>query len=176
MSALAEKLTVQVISRRCDVKTGTGLAIVFLALVAAWTDAGAQGVTSDEATVRVLDDQARIATLKRDIPTLERLWSDHLVVNAPSNRVIIGKRAVIDDVVRAGGINYSSFERQIEFIRVDGDFATIMGLETVRPMSDVPASGLKAGQLIQRRFTSIWKREGETWRLFIRHANVIPPR
>jgi hypothetical protein len=83
---------------------------------------------------------------------------------------------VIDDVVRAGVINYSSFERKIEFIRVDGDFATIMGLETVRPMSDVPASGLKAGQLIQRRFTSIWKREGETWRLFIRHANVIPPR
>jgi ketosteroid isomerase-like protein len=158
------------------VKTGTGLAIMFLASVAAWPDVRAQGRTSDEATVRALDEEARIATLNRDVPALERLWSDHLVVNAPNNQVVVGKRAVIDGVVRAGVINYSLFERQIEFIRVDGDFATIMGLETVRPISDAPASGLKAGQLIQRRVTNIWKREGETWRLFIRHANVIPPR
>lgn len=157
-------------------KTGTGLAIAFLASVAVWTDIHAQGRTSDEATVRSLDDQARIAALKRDIPALERLWSDQLVVNAPNNQVVIGKRAVIDNFVRAGIINFSSFERQIEFIRVDGDFATLMGLETVQPITDAPTAGLKAGQSIQRRFTNIWKRDGDTWRLFIRHANVIPPR
>jgi ketosteroid isomerase-like protein len=78
--------------------------------------------------------------------------------------------------VRAGIINFSSFERQIEFIRVDGDFATVMGLETVQPITDAPTAGLKAGQSIQRRFTNIWKRDGDTWRLFIRHANVIAPR
>jgi hypothetical protein len=27
-----------------------------------------------------------------------------------------------------------------------------------------------------RRFTTIWKNEIGTWRLFVRHANVIPPR
>ena len=157
-------------------KTGTGLAIVFFASVAVWTDVRAQGRTSDEATVRSLDDQARIAALKRDVPALERLWSDQLVVNAPNNQVVIGKRAVLDDFVRAGIINFSSFERQIEFIRVDGDFTTIMGIETVTPITNAPTAGLKAGQSIQRRFTNIWKRDGDTWRLFIRHANVIPPR
>jgi ketosteroid isomerase-like protein len=158
------------------VKTGTGLAIVFFACLAVCTDMRAQGRASDEATVRSLDDQARVAALKRAVPALERLWSDQLVVNAPNNQVVIGKRAVLDDFVRAGVINFSLFERQIEFIRVDGDFATIMGLETVRPITDAPTSGLKAGESIQRRFTNNWKREGDTWRLFIRHANVIPPR
>jgi hypothetical protein len=53
------------------------------------------------------------------VPALERLWSDQLVVNAPNNQVILGKRAVLDDFVRSGIINFSSFERHIEFIRTD---------------------------------------------------------
>jgi ketosteroid isomerase-like protein len=136
----------------------------------------AQGRVSDEAIVRSLDAQARIAALERDVPALERLWSDQMVVNAPNNEVVVGKRAVIEDFVRAGVINFSTFERRIEFIRIDGDFATTMGLETVVPLSDAPASGLRSGQRIERRFTNIWRREGDTWRLFIRHANVIPPK
>ena len=43
--------------------------------------------------------------------------------------------------VRGGLINFSSFERAIEFVRVDGDFAVIMGLETVTPVSDAPSAG-----------------------------------
>jgi ketosteroid isomerase-like protein len=157
-------------------KRGIRLAIIFLMSVLASTGIRAQDRTPDEATVRALDEQARIAALTRDVAALERLWSDQLVVNAPNNQVVIGKRAVIDDFVHAGVINFSSFERQIEFIRIDGDFATTMGVETVRPVTDAPASGLKAGQQIQRRFTNIWRREQDTWRLFIRHANVIPPK
>ena len=154
-------------------KAGTTLAIVVLASSAVWTSIRAQERKSDEAAVRALDEQARIAALSRDVPALERLWSDHLVVNAPNNQVILGKRAVLDDFVRTGIINFSSFERRIEFIRIDGDFATTMGLETVVPLTDSPANGLKAGQSMRRRFTNIWKRDRDTWRLFIRHANVI---
>jgi hypothetical protein len=78
--------------------------------------------------------------------------------------------------VGAGVINFSTFERQIEFIRVDGDFVIIMGLETVKPFSDAPSAGLVAGQAVKRRFTNVWKNEAGTWRLFARHANVIPGR
>jgi ketosteroid isomerase-like protein len=157
-------------------RTLAKLAIIHVASVAISTIAHGQVRTSDETTVLALDDQARIAALNRDIPALERLWSEDMVVNAPNNEVVVGRRAVIDGFVRAGVINFSSFERQVEFIRVDGDFATIMGLETVRPIADAAASGLKAGQIVQRRVTNIWRREGDTWRLFIRHANVIPAR
>ena len=128
---------------------------------------------SNEELVRSLDDQERVAALNRDVPALERLWSDHFVVNAPNNQVVVGRQENLDTFVRGGVINFSSFERRIEFVRVDGDFGVLMGLETVVPRTDVPSAGLVAGQVIRRRFTNIWKNEGGTWRLYWRHANVI---
>ena len=152
-------------------------AVVVLAIVACMgTRASAQNPSPEEVTVRSLDDQERVAALKRDTTALDRLWSDQLAVNAPNNKVVVGKRAVLDAFVHSGIINFSSFERQIEFIRMDGDFAFIMGLETLVPLSDAPSAGLRAGQPTHRRFTNIWRREGGTWRLYARHANVIANR
>jgi ketosteroid isomerase-like protein len=136
----------------------------------------AQVQTADELRVRALDDEEREAALHRDIPALERLWSDQFLLNAPNNKVVVGKQAVLDAFVHSGVINFSKFERQIESIRADGPFVIIMGLETVQPIADAPSAGLAAGQVIKRRFTNIWKNEGGTWRLYVRHANVIPPR
>lgn len=130
--------------------------------------------TSDiEETVRALDDQERIAALKRDVPGLRRLWSDELVVNAPNNQVVVGRQAVLDTFVGAGIINFSRFDRQIEFVRIEGPLVVFMGLETLVPLSDAPAAGLAAGRTTRRRFTNIWRKEGDRWRLFLRHANVI---
>lgn len=114
------------------------LSVLVLLGGGAGAETQAQGRVSDEERVRSLDDQERAAALKRDVAALERLWSDQFTVNAPNNQVVIGKAAVLDTFVRAGVINFSSFERQIEFVRVDGDFAIIMGLETVKPISDAP--------------------------------------
>jgi ketosteroid isomerase-like protein len=152
------------------------LAFVLLLSMPMGMVAMAQNRNSDEEQVRALDDQERTAALKRDIPALERLWSEQFVVNAPNNQVVVGRRAVLDTFVRAGVINFSTFERQIEFIRADGPFVIIMGLETVESLSDAPSASLVAGRTITRRFTNIWKNEGSTWRLFARHANVIPNR
>ena len=135
-----------------------------------------QNRIADEERVRALDDEERIAALKRDVPTLERLWSEHLTVNAPNHQVVVGRRATLDTFVHTGIINFSRFDRKIEFIRADGDFVFIMGLETVTPIGNAPSAGLIAGRTIERRFTNIWKKEGPAWRLFARHANVIPNR
>jgi hypothetical protein len=70
----------------------------------------AQGQRADEEHVRALDEEERIAALRRDIPALERLWSDQFAVNAPNNQVVVGRRAVLDTFVRAGVINFSTFE------------------------------------------------------------------
>ena len=131
---------------------------------------------SDEELVRSLDDQERAAALSRDLEALGRLWSDQFTVNAPNNQVVVGKRAVLDTFVHSGVIDFSSFERHIEFIAVVGDFTIIMGLETLLPNSDAPNAGLVAGQAVKRRFTNVWRNEGGNWRLFARHANVIPKR
>ncbi len=136
----------------------------------------AQDNGSDELHVRALDDQERIAALERDVPALERLWSDQIAVNAPNNQVVVGKRALLDAFIQTGIINFSIFERQIEYVRADGTLVVIMGLEIVQPLSDAPSAGLAAGQTTRRRFTNIWKNEEGMWRLFARHANVIPNR
>ncbi|HKH94200.1 MAG TPA: nuclear transport factor 2 family protein [Gemmatimonadaceae bacterium] len=132
--------------------------------------AGAQGTASEEARLRALDDQERVAVLKSDRTALERLWSDSLAVNAPTNRVNVGRAAVLD-LIAKGGMHYSVFERKAEAVRVDGDIGIVMGSETVVPAS----SGTAAPASTPRRFTNIWKKEGGTWRMIARHANVIAP-
>jgi len=99
---------------------------------------------SNEEIVRSFDDQERIATLKRDVPALQRLWSEEFALNAPNNQVYIGRRAVLDTFVHTSIINFSTFERQVEFICADGAFVFIMGSETVTPVSDAPSVGLVA--------------------------------
>lgn len=136
----------------------------------------AEDRSRDEAVVRTLDDQERIAALHRDVSALERLWSEEFTVNAPNNRVVAGRKSVLDTFVHAGIIDFSTFERDIELVKADGLFVVIMGLERLVPVSDAPEAGLQAGQMVRRRFTNIWKNENGTWRLFIRHANVIPGR
>ena len=129
-----------------------------------------------ERVIRDRDDQERQAALSRNVDALSVLWSDDFTVNAPNNQVVVGKQAVLDTFLRSGVINFSSFERNIEFIRVDGSFAVVMGVETLVPLSDAPSAGLVAGRSVRRRFTNIWKNDRGTWRLYWRHANVIPTR
>jgi len=148
------------------------MALLVLPLLIALDSGGcAQGQSSTEAKVRSLDDEERIAALKRDTAALDRLWSDQFVVNGPNNRVVADKRALLNALVPR-----SSYAREIEFVRIDGDFAFIMGLETLVAVTDAPSVGLVAGQPTRRRFTHVWKREGDTWRLYARHANVIADR
>lgn len=84
--------------------------------------------------------------------------------------MVIGRPAGLDTFVTRGVINLSSFERTIEFVRVDGDYGFVMGAETIRPIGDAPMSG----QTVNRRFTNIWRKEAGTWRLYARHANNVP--
>ena len=128
------------------------------------------GVSANEETVRSLDDQERKEVLNRNYPALEQLWCDQFTVNSPANKVVIGKRNVLATVQKSA--QYSSFERTIEFLRIDGDIAIVMGAETVQPIGDAPL----AGQTVHRRFTHIWKKNGETWCAIARHANVVSAR
>jgi ketosteroid isomerase-like protein len=145
--------------------------LMVAALSAAAGGTPSQGAT-DEATVRSLDDRERLAVLKSDTATLQRVWSDQIIVNNPQNGVTLARRDLLS-LVEKRLIQYSAFERTVEAVRVDHDIAIIMGAEVVHPI--VPAAG--TSQNVRRRFTNVWRKEGGTWRLFARHANVVaaPP-
>src|SRR5215469_10521638 len=79
------------------------------------------GISAEEGTVRRLEDQERTAVLDRNYAALEHLWCDQFTVNSPANNVAIGRRDALARVQKSA--NYSSFERKIELIRIDGDIA-----------------------------------------------------
>jgi ketosteroid isomerase-like protein len=124
---------------------------------------------TDEATIRALEEESRIAVLNRDFATLERIWSERFVVNAPVDYVLPNRAAVFDLFRRGIGV-YSSHEKKIERIVFDGDVAIVMGAETV-----VPLNAPKGSQPLQRRFTNIWRFENGNWRLIARQATMIAP-
>ena len=72
-------------------------------------------------------------------------------------------------LVRAGILDYASFEREIEAVLIHGDTAILMGLETVKPRNKAPL----AGQTVRRRFTNIWMKRDGRWQLTARQATVI---
>ena len=148
--------------------TGTGVVILLLLGLGPSVATDAQSPLSDEQTVRQLDEQMRIAVLNDDWSALERLLSEQFTVNAPANRLVSGRSAVLELIRQAPR---ESFERTIEYVRVDGDVGIIMGAETVRPIGDAPL----AAQTVRRRFTNIWRKEAGTWRMVARHASVIAP-
>jgi ketosteroid isomerase-like protein len=125
-------------------------------------------MTSDERTIRSLEEQEVVAVLNQDVAALERLMSERIIVNNPQNGITPDREGVLDRV-RKGLIRYSSFERRIEAIRIDGDVAIVMGLEVVVPKGGAP----RAGETVRRRYTNIWKRSGSGWKSIARHANVV---
>jgi ketosteroid isomerase-like protein len=152
-------------------RTATPMLVFFAFLT---TVAAAQNTRLDsavEAVIRALDNDERLAALNQDLPALERLWSENFIVNAPSNHILPNRAAVLD-WFRKGMTTRSSYERVIEHVRVDGDMAIVMGEEILTPTANAP----HAGQTVRRRFTNIWKKEGDAWRLWARHANWILPR
>jgi ketosteroid isomerase-like protein len=50
-------------------------------------------------------------------------------------------------------------------MRRDGDLVIVMGSDAVQDSPTDP--------ILRRRVTNVWRREGNRWRLYIRHANLI---
>jgi hypothetical protein len=90
-----------------------------------------------------------------------------LVVNNPVN--ICAPRAVVRQLNADGKISYSQYERLIEHASLRGDMVLLMGEETVVPKGKNPL----AGQTVRRRFTELWRPEGEAWLLTARQATIV---
>lgn len=120
-----------------------------------------------DSIIRQLENAEREAILKGDTTKLAELMSTQIVVQNPENAIVGFNR--IMDRVRTGKINYSTFERNIEKISFVGEVAIVMGLETLTPKGDTQ----NAGKTVKRRFTNIWMKENNAWKLTARQATVV---
>lgn len=108
------------------------------------------------------------AFLQKDPKTMARLWSDDFVVTNPLNR-FVSKQQVLG-MVESGFLVITSYDRQIEYVRVYGDTVILAGIETVVWGGGMP----NAGKSEHLRFTGVWMRQGGRWQQVARHANVVP--
>lgn len=147
-------------------------ALLVVALVIAGPAAaqGPSAASPEEAAIRALEERVRLGVLARDTTALRELWAPTFAVNAPVNRVTPSREAVFG-LLTQGLIHYASYETTIEFLQVDGPTAVVMGAEVVRPTG----KAFRAGETLQRRYTHVWRKDGGTWLLVARHANIIVP-
>jgi hypothetical protein len=123
--------------------------------------------SSDESVIRKLEDMERQAILKSDTVKLSQLMSRQIIVQNPEN-AIVGFQQIVNRI-ETGKINYASFERRIDNIAFINGIAVVMGVETLIPQGDT----IDAGKKIERRFTNVWTKEREGWKLTARQATVV---
>jgi ketosteroid isomerase-like protein len=138
-----------------------------LALAATPDKPAAESAATKE--VRQLNTQEVQAMLHSDADSLARLWSDELVVNNPLNR-FVDKQQVLD-LVKTGFLAFTSYERQIEYIRDYGNTVIVAGHETLVFSGKMP----KAGTPQRLRFTAVWMKQHGHWQEVARHADIVPP-
>ena len=95
----------------------------------------------------------------------DSLASD-LIVNSPLGT--INRRADTLAAFSAGFIRYGAFDRRIEYAGKLGEFVVIMGQEVLAPKGKAP----HAGKTVYRRFSDIWRKEQDVWRLALRQATI----
>jgi len=138
-----------------------------LALAAASPDKpAAESAATKE--VRQLNTQEVQAMLHSDADSLARLWSDDLVVNNPLNR-FVDKQQVLD-LVKTGFLAFTSYDRQIEYIRDYGNTVIVAGHETLVFSGKMP----NAGKTQHLRFTAVWMKQHGRWQEVARHADIVP--
>ncbi|MEO6314252.1 MAG: nuclear transport factor 2 family protein [Chitinophagaceae bacterium] len=114
-----------------------------------------------------LEDLERISVMKGDTAMLFKLWSPGYVVNNPNNMILTG--AQIKGFVRNGGMDSTTFTRNMEKISFINDLAIVMGSEIVAPKNKSD----NAGKNIIRRYTNVWIKSYTSWKLAARQATNI---
>jgi len=145
------------------------LALTLLSLMFTIVSAGQN--KEIEGIIRQLDYKNAAIVAKADTAALMDLLSSKFTINRTTGNVVSG-RAKILELMRHGLVSYDSFAVQTEYVLVSGPTLAIsMG-------SEVVVSGgnrdLK-GQVVRRRFTHVWIKEKNKWKLLARHANNVCP-
>ena len=125
--------------------------------------------TAAEDAVRQANAEEIQAFLDNDPKAMSRLWSDEFVVTNPLNKFV--NKSQVLGMVQSGFLVITSYDRHIDYVRIDGDFAIVAGVETVTWGGKMP----NAGKTQQLRFTAVWKKQQQgQWQEIARHANIVP--
>jgi hypothetical protein len=120
-----------------------------------------------ENELRTLNAREVEALMHNDLKTLDRLWSDEFVVTNPLNK-FVNKQQVVE-LIESNTLAFTSYDRQIEYVRIYDSTAIVTGSETVIWAGKMPS----AGKTSHLRFTAVWMKHEGRWREVARHANIV---
>jgi ketosteroid isomerase-like protein len=118
-----------------------------------------------EAEIRRLHEEQRVAFLKKDVATLERIFSPTFIVTNPFGQVLNAQQTL--DRVRRGEIDFARFDRELDYVKVYGDTVIAAGRETMVPQGKMKG----AGSVLELRITTVWHLENGRWREIARHTS-----
>jgi hypothetical protein len=128
--------------------------------------AGATEGEGWETEIRELEERGRVAFLAADVETLGVMWDDRFVVNSPLE--VVNDKARVLGLLASGKIRHTRDDVVIERLHRFGDIVVVMGRDTV--------DGPPHGDLMDRRFTNVWQRQGGAWKMIARHAQAVAPK
>lgn len=119
-----------------------------------------------ELEIERLELQDAAAALRHDLDTIEKLWSDKLVVSGTAN--LLFSKSQLLAFFRAGLVRLKSFERRVTRVVVEKDTAISTGSDTV-----VPLVGADTGKTIFCSYMNCWNRENGEWKMLGRQVTVV---
>ena len=141
-------------------------------VAAAWTTTSdaVRAAAAEPRVAAVLAATTRLdaALVAGDMATFAAVFTDDAAINSPQNNV--NRPAQAKGRFAAGLIAYSAYDRVIDHAAVrPGGEVVVMGEERLTPRDGAP----NAGHTVRRRFTDVWRDEGGTWKIAIRHATIV---
>jgi ketosteroid isomerase-like protein len=142
-------------------------AILGLLVLVSWMTASSQTPhpTSDGQELIRLEQEYNDAQVKRDRPTLERLWADDYLYTH-SNGAVMNKAQDIADTM-SGEMMWSAARVDDTHVRLYGDVGIVTGRLTMVGRSAQYASG-------PRRFTDVFVKRKGRWQLVGGQTTMIP--
>jgi uncharacterized protein (TIGR02246 family) len=122
-------------------------------------------VTED---IKALEQQQVQAAVSGNRAALERIFAPDFRLINPSGAV--ASREELLAMLAGGPAPYRSASYVTESVLRYADVVVTTGTETV-----VPAQVAANGQSQRRRITHVWERQGDGWRLRLRHATLVAP-
>ena len=119
----------------------------------------------EQREIEALEQQEAQAMRRADVPTLQKLWADDLIVNSTAN-LIAGKEILLE-MVEKGRLKLRIYERRPVRIVVVGDLVVATGNEVSQLVGDTAEFKLFVS------YMNVWVRRDGNWQLLARHVGLI---
>jgi len=147
-----------------NIESMKALNLFLISFIFATTVAVAQ--SSDEIKIKQLEKHWTELLDKGDTTSLLKIWSENYVVNNPNGKIVTPKEIV---ALMKSGHKFPAVERIIEKITFNQDIAIVMGKELQQPQSMTT----NHDDWIPRRFTNVWIKTKEGWKLAARQSTRV---